>query len=398
MARSPARTPRLVSMTLAFLAAATPLMAQRPDARRAPRSTWTDSLELQLRRLQRAADSLGNLFYDDDLSAAERRRVGRELDHIISQYQLQNLLIAQQGGDGRTIVRMQMGPITSATAESNMANALTESIAREATPRGWIGMLVTGAATEQRVERGELFLHYFSYPVVASVDPSSPAQRAGIAPNDTLLAYNGRDVRESEISVTRLLQPNTKVVVRVRRDGKPRDFPLVVATAPSRIKQRRDDEIKAAQLAWIPRGAPEAPMYLRTPPLPGPMVVGPPRAPRSATPVGLPLTPLPPLPMTYGWSYVTGAVAGAQMVTVTEGLGRTLGIQSGVLVASAAPGSLAAEAGLRDGDVIVKVAGQTVRTVAELRDLIRQSVENGDRSLDLETVREKRAMKVTLRR
>jgi S1-C subfamily serine protease len=232
---------------------------------------------------------------------------------------------------------------------------------------------------------------------VASVDPSSPAQRAGIAPNDTLLAYNGRDVRDSDISVTRLLQPNKKVVVRVRRDGKARDFPVIVATAPSRIKQRRDDEIRDAQQAWIPRGVPNAPMFPRTPP-PAPMIAGLTRAPRGPTAVGT-TTPLPPLPMaSLGFTFATNAVAGAQMVTVTEGLGKTLGIQAGVLVTNAPAGSLAAESGLRDGDVIVKVAGQIVRNVNELRELIGQAVENGDRSVELETVREKRTLKVMLRR
>jgi predicted metalloprotease with PDZ domain len=400
MARTLARTPCLVSLTLALVASAGSLSAQRAEIKRTPRASTSDSLEMQLRRLERAADSLNRLFYDEDLSAAERRRVGVELDRTIAQYQLQNLRIAQLNAmdRARSFVRVQVGPITSATAESNMANALTESIAREATPRGWIGMLVTGAATEQRVERGELILHYFSYPVVASVDPSSPAQRAGIAPNDTLLAYNGRDVRDSDISVTRLLQPNNKVVVRIRRDGKARDFPVVVAMAPSPIRKRRDDEIRDAQQAWIPRGVPNAPMFPRTAPTPPPPMAGLMPVPRAQTEVRI-STPMPSLPVaSFSFAYASGAVAGAQMVTVTEGLGKTLGIRSGVLVTSTPTGSLAAESGLRDGDVIVKVAGQVVRNVNELRELIGQAVENGDRSVELELVRERRTLKVMLRR
>jgi S1-C subfamily serine protease len=69
-----------------------------------------------------------------------------------------------------------------------------------------------------------------------------------------------------------------------------------------------------------------------------------------------------------------------------------------VLVTSAPASALAAESGLRDGDVIVKVAGQVVRSVNELRELIGQAVENGDRSVELETVRERRMLKVMLRR
>jgi S1-C subfamily serine protease len=108
---------------------------------------------------------------------------------------------------------------------------------------------------------------------------------------------------------------------------------------------------------------------------------------------------MPSLPMaSFSFTYASGAVAGAQMVTVTEGLGKTLGIQSGVLVTYAPAGSLAAESGLRDGDVIVKVAGQVVHDVREVRELIGQAVEDGDRTVELETVRERRAVKVMLRR
>jgi S1-C subfamily serine protease len=397
MARSVARAPLLVSLTLALAANAAPLRAQRNDPKRAPRASSSDSLEQQLRRLKSAVDSLGNQFYNEDLSAAERRRVGTELDRIITQYRVRSVRLAQLAAENqaRSFVQVQVGPITSAAAAaSNMANALTESIAREATPRGWIGIVLSGAATEARVERGEMILHYFSYPVIASVDPSSPAQRAGLAPNDTLLAYNGRDVRDADISMTRLLRPNAKVVVRVRRDARVHEFPVIVAETPARIRQRRDDEMHDTRTTWALTGPPSAPVFPRAP-TPPPAVVGVPRTPRGPMSVGV-TAPLPPLPPIF--SFITNGIAGAQMVTVTEGLGRTLGLQSGVLVANAPAGSPAAESGLRDGDVIVKVEGQLVRNVAELRDLIARAVENGDRSVELETVRERRTLRVTLRR
>ena len=189
------------------------------DAARARHATWRRTpSEAQLRRLQRATDSLSNLFFNEDISAPERHRVGAELDRMIEQYRAQSLQMSQLAAarETRPFARVRVGPITGATNSSNMANALTESIAREATPRGWIGIVLTGAATEARVEHSELILHYFSYPLIASVDPSSPAQRAGLAPNDTLLAYNGRDVRDADISMTRLLQPNAKLMVRMQ--------------------------------------------------------------------------------------------------------------------------------------------------------------------------------------
>ena len=74
MAPALTRASILVSMSLVLVASTAPLAAQRAEmVRRAPREMATDSVEAQLRRLQRAADSLSNLFFDDNLSASERR-------------------------------------------------------------------------------------------------------------------------------------------------------------------------------------------------------------------------------------------------------------------------------------------------------------------------------------
>ncbi|MEO6527198.1 MAG: PDZ domain-containing protein [Gemmatimonadaceae bacterium] len=398
--RAIARSIVITSLVLVASAAPAiaPLAAQRPDTRRAPRAATGDSIEMQLRRIERAADSLGRLFDDEDLSAAERRRIGSELDRIIAQYQLQSIRLAQLSAENQTrsFVRVQVGPITGATLGNGMENALTESITREAMPAGWIGIVLDRAATESRVERGELIMHYFSYPLITTVEPSSPAQRAGLVPNDTLLAYNGLDVRDEDISMTRLLKPNTSLTVRIRRDGRVRELPVSVIETPARIKQRRDDEIRNARTTWVLNDLPSMTFFPRRPP-PAPGSVGVPRAPRPGVPQSVSITPPfpPPLPPTF--AFTQSGVAGAQMVTVTEALGKTLGIQSGVLVADAPAGSLAAESGLRDGDVIVKVERQPVRSVTELWERIQQAFNSGERSVELETVREKRARKVTLR-
>jgi serine protease Do len=85
------------------------------------------------------------------------------------------------------------------------------------------------------------------------------------------------------------------------------------------------------------------------------------------------------------------------MVVVTEGLGRSLGVQQGVLVVNAPVSSLAYQSGLQDGDVIVKVAGRPVRTVSDVREAVGKAWGNGERSVELECVREKRTRKVMLR-
>ena len=97
------------------------------------------------------------------------------------------------------------------------------------------------------------------------------------------------------------------------------------------------------------------------------------------------------------FSYGFNSVAGATLAALTDGLARTVGVQRGVLVTSAAVGSLAYGSGLRDGDVIVRVAGEPVRTVAELRERVQMAVDDGESAVELDCVREKKARKVVLR-
>ena len=64
---------------------------------------------------------------------------------------------------------------------------------------------------------------------------------------------------------------------------------------------------------------------------------------------------------------------------------------------SVSDGTPASESGLQDGDVIVKAAGEAVRSVFEVRRLLSLAFDNGDRSLDLEIVRQKKGRRVVLR-
>ncbi|MBA3671998.1 MAG: PDZ domain-containing protein, partial [Gemmatimonadaceae bacterium] len=262
-----------------------------------------------------------------------------------------------------------------------------------AMPRGWIGIVAEGAGGLPRVERGEMIIRYYSYPRIVSVDPSSPAQRAGLAQSDTLLAYDGRDVRENDISLTRLLRPNATIRVRVKRDGRVREVPVVVAEVPQRVAVRRDGEIRMIRATGMSAGTEmlmEGPTFPRAPSAPLPAM------PRIA--VRMPSAPSAPAPPSaLSFSFSVGGVAGAQLTTITEGLARTVGVRYGVLVTSAPEGSPANESGLRDGDVIVKIAGQPVRTVPEVRSLVGITSSNGEHEVELEIVRERRTRSVVLR-
>ena len=95
-------------------------------------------------------------------------------------------------------------------------------------------------------------------------------------------------------------------------------------------------------------------------------------------------------------SYANG-VAGAQLLTVNDGLGKALGVRSGVLVTSAPAGSPANESGLMDGDVIIQVGRQAVRRVSEVMERVGLAAENGDHAVELWVVRQRKPVKITLK-
>ena len=73
--------------------------------------------------------------------------------------------------------------------------------------------------------------------------------------------------------------------------------------------------------------------------------------------------------------YVLGRnrVAGAEVIDVRPELAGYFGVDAGVLVVDVPPGTLAATAGLRPGDVIVELADYEIGSVQDLRTGIARS-------------------------
>jgi membrane-associated protease RseP (regulator of RpoE activity) len=379
--------------TLALAAAASLFMARQAAAQgtRARDTAWVrlnqrDGRSALLIRI----DSLSREFEDDGLSARDRQRLAREL----------NALVLSLSELGR---RTAESAVPWSTIGDGVARALARGLAQGggATPRidvsmpkGWIGINPEGAHVPQ-VRGGTFYIHYFEYPKIVSVEPNSPAQRAGIASGDTLVAFDGEDIRDREINLTRLLHPSSRIRVTVRREGDTRVFPMTVGKASERMQSR-----------WLDFSA--APQDNRAPTFPGmshpllpdehsgtrvrmvpPPSVGPLTAP---SPDAAPRAGLFAFRMSDG---LTVPIAGASMATVNEDLGRVFGVKSGVLVIEVAPGSPARSSGLRGGDVIVRADGVDVESPADVRQLVRERGTDGRVKLDI--VREKRAQKIVLR-
>ena len=324
------------------------------------------SLRNRQARLLLKLDSLRWQIENVHSTDAERARIDREMTLTVAA--LESSLDETMRADATvaTRVMVQAGP----TRERMIASGVAVAMGRRT--RGYLGVTFDGpsAACDDCKEH---IIRFYQYPKIAMVDPDSPAERAGILEGDTLLALNGTDVKNEPISLTKLLIPASRIVVRVRREGDAKNLPVIVGEAPE-YYVRRSTPLPARVRVAYPAMPPE-PVRVPGEPMPPMSVVPTPRAAGTM------------------WIFNNG-VAGARVETISEGLGKALGAKQGVLVIRADPGTPAYRSGLRDGDVVLQADGRSVATVNALR----QAVEGaGDEGVKLRVLREKRQRDVTLR-
>ena len=293
-------------------------------------------------------------------------------------------------------------PVTRTQVEARQARAMAVT---PAPPEGWFGVNVE--QWPSATYSGAHVLTVAEYPRVLSVEPGSPASRAGMQAGDRLVAIAGIDLRENTVDLTRLLEPGRTLPVRIARDGRLENVRVVVAAKPrtfvSGVTVRVTTEgdaaearaaDRAADRAATPRaGAVRPRVQVRERPPAPPVPV------RAASPA---MTAPSPLTLFYRSPNVA-LLAGAEVVHLPPSLragveerdGRTL--RAGVLVVQVARGSLADRAGLRAGDVLVRANGRTL-TSPEVLHRVASRAADGDASrVALEVLRDRRARTITLR-
>jgi len=197
---------------------------------------------------------------------------------------------------------------------------------------------------------------------VMAVSPGGPAEAAGIKQGDVIVAIDGKDISKADnpdrelVESMRGKEPDRKVKVRLSRDGKTREVEVTPRAAPQVFAFRGPDDVEK-RFRFVTPGRPGGPG-----PLPGPgsfnLRVDPPDGPEGdgRWERGVPL-------------------AGMELATVSERLGRYFGSKDGVLVVRAG-GNEAFK--LQDGDVILKIDGREPNSASHATRILR-SYQRGEK-------------------
>lgn len=253
--------------------------------------------------------------------------------------------------------------------------------------QGWVGVVYT---TSGQTDRGGRLV-FDDYPVIESIEPTSPAEKAGLVAGDTILAMNSQDLRRSPVPIASMIQPGQRIVFRFKRNDSIREVTLTVAPRPSGTSG-------SIVLTMIEQGAAAAsarddgmtPVAARAP-----MAPGRPERERGMVRARIPGPPMVTIaPLAFGFGPRTLGVAGAELTGLNADLASAIGVSPrGIFVVNVALGTPARESGLRSGDVITRADSSLVGNPGELIRVMRAATDN---SIRLRIVRNKKPETLTL--
>ena len=204
---------------------------------------------------------------------------------------------------------------------SNMAKEVIAQLKEyKKVRRGWLGVTI------QDVDENTAKALGLSEPkgaLVASVEPGDPAAKAGIQVGDVIIAVNGESIEDAR-DLTRTIgrmTPGEKIELTVWRESKVKELEVQLGERSMHMAQREEAE-EGADLA---------------------------------------------------------GTLGMQLKPVTEREAQALGLDAvqGLVVTEVEPGTPAAKAELRPGDVILKANGKTVQQVSDLESIVQAAEQKG---------------------
>jgi serine protease Do len=340
-------------------------------------------LAAQQSRCSGCADSVERVDYARALER-ERSRVRAQLAQVRSQLAAPNLDVhvekALREAESKILLYDRELRLRLAYTGGTVQGVRVQALRRPAD--GYLGVTYSGNQIVVSTADG-LVAHHADYPVIESVEPGSPAYRAGLEAGDTVIAYNSEDLLRQDIILSKLLKPGAQLRVTVRRNGNMRDVDVLVGRRPQTLgADILEVTVPSRTVKVVSSGTPVAPK-----PPKGKSEPAPPQ------PTNAPTPPAPTGPVIWGPS-ATSAIAGAEIVRLNEALGETFGVKAGVLILNVGNGTPAERAGLRGGDVIVSANGNPVTAPQALSLAVRRA---RDRQVSLEIIRKTRKQTLVLR-
>lgn len=380
---APRRHLPVALLSMAFVAA--PAMAQRESV--TVRTITTSQNEVD--RLRR------------ELLA--QRRV--EMEYGRTLFDLQSRLRAAPADSERIDLQARTQLVFSKLRETSAAQMRImrqiESICAEVPkPAGWLGVAVTGVSMFIKQGDGQQVQRYLERPVIESVEPGSPADRAGIRAGDVLLDIAGRPLLQSDIVLADLLRPGERVPVRLQRGREVVLVTPLVEAVPQSVSVTPcwADAAVATLISPMPgaqgfryevesrpAGA-DRPRFVMVPGVRADSN----RAEAQVSPAGGVFAG----PMAYAYSSGSSVLAGVQLIVLNPESSRALGVAHGLFVNQVAQGTPGREAGLQGGDVLVTADSIDLKSVNALQRAIRAS---HDKSVTIVIVRDRKQETVTLK-
>jgi S1-C subfamily serine protease len=277
----------------------------------------------------------------------------------------------------------------------SLRRQLEDLCARTQTSEGWLGIAFNGDYTMDATPDGVL-MAVRRPPEVETVEPGSPAEKAGLRRGDLLLSLGGRELSDAVIALNELLRPGARVPVRFKRGTDTRSVTVLIEPRPADFRPSCGWEDDLIARALAPNS--NAVTFVVTRP------DG--RSPQGQNPFTISSGSEEPRPVATtrsgqgpsGFTFIAGSsarlLAGTQLVPVNEGIATLTGVDRGVFVAEVARRSLGAQAGLVAGDVIVSVDGRSIASPVTLVQLMERSE---SRELKLQVVRQRKTETLTLK-